>query len=98
MKSILRALALTGMIGLGAAGAQAQTRVFVGVRAPIVAAVPPCPGVDYVWTPGYYSGAVWFPGRWNYRGYAYGVYGRDHVVARDFHRDFRYDRDLRGRR
>jgi hypothetical protein len=54
--------------------------------------------VDYVWTPGYYSGAVWFPGRWNYRGYAYGVYGRDHVVARDFHRDFRYDRDFRGRR
>jgi hypothetical protein len=100
MKSILRALALIGMIGLGAAGAQAQTRIFVGVGTPIVAAVPACPGVGYVWTPGYYSGAVWFPGRWIYRGsgYGYGVYGRDRVVARDYHRDFHYDRDFhRGR-
>lgn len=70
MKSILRALALTGIIGLGAAGAQAQTRVFVGVRAPVVvAAVPACPGVGYVWSPGYYAGAVFVPGRWVYRGY-----------------------------
>jgi len=97
MKSILRALALTGILGIGVAGAQAQTRVFVGVGAPIVAAVPPCPGVGYVWTPGYYSGTVFFPGRWIYRGY-----DRDRVVVRDFHRDvhrdFRYDRDFRGRR
>jgi hypothetical protein len=102
VKSILRALALTGIIGLGAAAAQAQTRVFVGVGTPIVAAVPACPGVGYIWTPGYYSGAVWFPGRWVYRGYGYGVYGRDRVVAGGFHngyaRDFRYDRDFRGRR
>jgi hypothetical protein len=34
MKSILRALALTGILGFGAAGALAQTRVFVGVGAP----------------------------------------------------------------
>jgi len=70
MKSILRALALTGILGLGAAGAQAQTRVVVGVgfRAPaVVAAVPPCPGVGYVWTPGYYAGTVFVPGRWVYR-------------------------------
>ncbi len=83
MKSILRALALTGILGLGAAGAQAQTRVFIGVRPAIVAPVPPCPGVGYIWAPGYYSGAVWFPGRWVYRGYDRGV------VVRGFHRDYR---------
>ena len=97
MKSILRALALTGILGISAAGAQAQTRVFVGVGAPVVAAIPACPGVGYVWTPGYYSGAVFVPGRWVYRGF-----DRDRVVVRDFHRDahrdFRYDRDSRGRR
>lgn len=74
MKSILRALALTGILGLGAAAAQAQVRfgvgIGVGVPAPmVVAAVPPCPGVGYVWTPGYYAGAMWIPGAWVYRGY-----------------------------
>jgi hypothetical protein len=98
MKSILRALALTGILGLGAAGAQAQ-RVFVGVRAPVVvAAVPACPGVGYVWSAGYYNGPVFVPGRWMYRGF-----DRDRVVVRafhrDYHRDFRYDHDgYRGRR
>jgi len=90
MKSILRALALTGIVALGAAGAQAQ-RVVVGVRfgAPaVVAAVPPCPGVGYVWTPGYYAGAEFVPGRWVFRGPAPVV-----VVHRDYnHRDFRFDR------
>jgi len=75
-----------------AAAAQAQPRVFVGFRAPVVvAAVPACPGVGYVWSAGYYSGPVFVPGRWIYRGY-----DRDRVVIRDFHRDyhrdFRYDR------
>jgi hypothetical protein len=100
MKSILRALALTGILGLGAAaGAQAQTGVFIGVRAPIVAVIPPCPGDGYFWSAGYYSGPVWVPGRWVFRGY-----DRDRVVVRDFHRgdyhrDFRYDHDgFRGRR
>jgi hypothetical protein len=50
-----------------------------------------------VWAPGYYSGAVFIPGRWAYRGF-----DRDRGVVRDFHRDahrdFRYDRDSRGRR
>jgi len=90
MKSILRALALTGIVSLGAAAAQAQPRVVFGVRAPaVVAAVPACPGVGYVWTPGYYSGPVFVPGRWVFRG--------GPVIARDFHagyyhRDFRADR------
>jgi len=111
MKNILRALALTGILGLGAAAAQAQVRfgVRIGVPAPmVVAAVPPCPGVGYVWTPGYYAGAVWVPGAWMYRGYDRGYVG---VYAhRDFDhgyygRDFRADRDgyrghegFRGRR
>ncbi len=94
MKSILRALALTGILGLGAAaGAQAQTRVVIGVGAPVVAVVPACPGVGYVWTPGYYSGVVFVPGRWVFRGY-----DRDRVVVRDFHRDVRYGHDVHGRR
>ena len=87
MKNILRALALTGIIGLGAAAAQAQPRVVVAVRTPaVVAAVPACPGEGYVWVPGYYSYNVFAPGRWVYRGF-------DHrVVVRDYHRDFRYRR------
>jgi len=87
MKNILRALALTGILGLGAAAAQAQTRVFVGVRGPgVVAAIPACPGMGYVWTPGYYAGPVFVPGRWIYRGYEH------RVVVRDYHRDYRYHR------
>jgi len=98
MKNVLRALALTGILSLGAAGAQAQTRVFVGVRTPIVAAIPACPGDGYVWSAGCYNGPTFIPGRWVYRGF-----DRDRVVVRDFHRDyhrdFRSDRDgFRGRR
>jgi hypothetical protein len=84
MKSILRALALTGILSLGAAGAQAQ-RVFVGVRAPVVvAAVPACPGVGYVWSAGYYNGPVFVPGRWVYRGFD------RRVVVRDYRYGYRY--------
>lgn len=82
MKSILRALAFCGILGLAAAAAQAQ--VVVGFRAPraaVVVAVPPCPGVGYVWTPGYYAGAVWVPGSWIYRGYG-------HPVVRAYPHDF----------
>jgi WXXGXW repeat (2 copies) len=71
MKRFLRALALSGILATAAAAAQAQ--IFVGVRAPfrpaVVVATPPCPGVGYIWAPGYYAGAVWVPGRWAYRGY-----------------------------
>lgn len=106
MKSILCALALTGMMGLGAAGAQAQTRIYVGIGAPVVAAVPPCPGAGYYWTPGYYAGPVWVPGRWMYRGYDrddyyrarpdwdYGYSYRDHDRDDwDRDRDRHYDHD-----
>ncbi len=85
MKRILRALACTGILATVAAAAQAQ--IFVGVRAPLrpalVVAASPCPGVGYVWAPGYYAGAAWVPGRWMYRGY-----GR--VYAPAYRRDYRY--------
>ena len=50
------------------------------VPAPCVEVVPACPGVDYVWAPGYWSYRaahyVWVPGGWNYRPshVAYGHY------------------------
>lgn len=98
MKRFLRTLACTLFLGAVAAAAQAQTRVFVGVRAPfrptVVAAIPPCPGVGYTWVPGYYAGAIWYPGRWIFRGFDRGY------VVRAYHYDYgyrgyyrRYDRD-----
>lgn len=76
MKRILRTLALTGIVAAAAAAAQAQIVVGVGVApvAPVYANeyVPACPGVDYIWTPGYYVGHAWYPGRWAHR---------DHYVA-----------------
>jgi hypothetical protein len=93
MKNVLRALALTGVMGLAAAAAQAQVGIYVGAPvSPAYVAQPPCPGVDFVWTPGYYVGAAWYPGRWahraEYRGYDRGYAyhsdrGYDH--GRDFH-------------
>ena len=59
----------------------------------VVQAVAPCPGVDYVWAPGYWSyrpaGRVWVSGAWHYRagdndrghdhdGYHQGGHDRDH--------------------
>lgn len=101
MKNIVRALALTGILGAAAAAAQAQVGIAVGVRtAPVVAGVevgmPPSPGDGYVWQPGYYVGDVWYPGQWVYAGYgyaprAYGYYGGYRVYDHDDYR--RYDRD-----
>ena len=95
MKRMLRALVFCGILATAAAAAQAE--VFVGVRAPfrpaVVAAVPSCPGVGYIWAPGYYAGAVWVPGRWNYRGNGYGgprYFREDRGVY--YRHDFRYDR------
>ena len=101
MKNIVRALALTGILGAAAAAAQAQVGIAVGVRtAPVVAGVevgmPPCPGPGYVWQQGYYVGDDWYPGQWVYAGYgyaprAYGYYGGYRVYDRDDyyrHRDW----------
>lgn len=98
MKNIVRALALTGILGAAAAAAQAQVGIAVGVRtAPVVAGVevgmPPCPGDGYVWQQGYYVGSMWYPGQWVYAGYGYAPrsYGGYRVYYRDDYR--RYDRD-----
>lgn len=93
MKGILRALVMTGIIAAAAGAAEAQVAVGVrvGVAAPVVYSgyVPPCPGVDFLWTPGYYAGAVWVPGRWVHRDHY--VYAAPRAY-RDYHVDHRgYD-------
>jgi hypothetical protein len=85
MKGILRTLALTGIIAAAGAAAQAQVAFGVRVGPPVPVAVydnyvPACPGVGFVWTPGYYAGRAWVPGRWMHRdGYV------------DARRDYRFD-------
>ena len=100
MKNVLRTLALTGVVAAaavaGAAKAQAQVGVAVQVGAPVYygAYVPPCPGADFYWAPGYYAGTVWVPGRWVHRDHFY-------VVHRDYgfyHRDFDHRGWEHGRR
>ena len=92
MKNILRTLALTGVVAAAAVAGQAQAQVGVAVRvgapAPVYydAYVPPCPGVDFYWVPGYYAGTIWVPGRWmhrdrvyvEHRGYYYDHHDFDH--------------------
>jgi WXXGXW repeat (2 copies) len=103
MKGILRTLAFTGILGAAAAAAQAQVgiAVRVGPPAPVVYDnyIPACPGVGFIWTPGYYAGRAWVPGRWMHRdGYvvAHRDYGFDH---RGFdHRDYGYRGGDHGRR
>ncbi len=91
MKGILRTLALTGIVAAAAVAGQAQAQaqvgfaVRVGPSAPVYYGgyVPPCPGVDFIWTPGYYVGAAWVPGSWVHR-------DRFYVAHRDY-RDYHYD-------
>lgn len=112
-KSILLA-ALVGAAATAAMSANAGVRfgfafglpvpvvtapVVVTAPAPIVETAPPCPGVDYVWAPGYWSytstGYAWVRGGWNYHPRAdYGRYDRDHGHDRDNYRgdDHRGDR------
>jgi len=51
----------------------------------VVQTVAPCPGVDYVWVPGYWSyqvgGRVWVPGAWCHRP-AHIVFGHYHAGYR----------------
>ncbi|HEY3763100.1 MAG TPA: hypothetical protein VGN23_15245 [Verrucomicrobiae bacterium] len=55
--------------------------------AAVVETVPACPGVGYVWTPGYYTTAhAWVGGSWDYRpahfDHGRGYFGHD----RGYHR------------
>ncbi len=49
--------------------------------APIVEVAPACPGVEYVWAPGYWlyqsDHYVWIPGGWNYH-HSHVRYGHYH--------------------
>ena len=62
--------------------------------APVTAVqtIPPCPGVGYVWTGGYWSnlptGRVWVPGAWHYRS-AYVTYVNGRHEARDGYGEYR---------
>ena len=55
--------------------------VYAPAPVTVVQTVQPCPGVNYVWTPGYWSyypsGRVWVSGAWHYRAAGYDR-GHDH--------------------
>ena len=48
----------------------------------VVVTAPPCPGPDYVWTPGYWTVSnyqrAWVPARWQYRPAQAVYYGHVH--------------------
>jgi hypothetical protein len=94
MKGVLGAfvLAAASLIPAAAAHAQVGIAVQIGPPAPAYYAgyVPPCPGPGYIWTPGYYAGAAWVPGRWAYRAY-YGGPRYYHHDAYYYHRDRDWD-------
>jgi hypothetical protein len=81
MKRVLGALVLAAATLLPAAAAHAQVAVRVGPAAVVYAT--PCPGPGYIWTPGYYAGAVWVPGPWAYRAYYRPYYA--HPYAHYYH-------------
>jgi len=77
--------ALLGAAAMSA-NAGVRFGVFIGLPLPVVFSTPvvyapapvtvmqtapPCPGVDYVWAPGYWSyrpdGRIWVSGAWHYR-------------------------------
>ncbi len=66
MKSILRTLALSGVVAAAAVAGQAQAQAQVGIAVRVGPSapayyddyVPPCPGLDFIWTPGYYAGGL----------------------------------------
>src|ERR1700690_728322 len=95
---------LAALLSVAAMSANAGVRFGVSVGFPtpvvyapasapvtVVQAIPPCPGVGYVWAPGYWSylqtGRVWVSGAWHYRA---GDNDRGH--DRDGHNHGGYDR------
>jgi hypothetical protein len=100
-KWMLGAALAVGVVGMGAAPAQAA-RVGIYIGAP-AAYVPPCPGPGYVWVAGYRANGYWVPGYWNYPAVGPRVvvrgYGWDHDRYRGpypEHRGFdgrHFDRD-----
>jgi hypothetical protein len=77
-KWMLGAALAAGVVGMGAAPAQAA-RVGIYIGAP-AAYVPPCPGPGYVWVAGYWENGYWVPGYWNFVGVGVGPVIRGGVV------------------
>ena len=95
MKRVLGAFVLAAATLIPAArahAAQVGIAVQIGPPAPAYYAgyAPPCPGPGYIWTPGYYAGAVWMPGRWVYHTHYYGSRYYDHD-AYYYHHDRDWD-------
>ncbi len=69
-RNILRNLIFATLVATTASRSFAGVVVSITVAPPPlpVYAQPPCPGEDYIWTPGYWSygptGYVWVPGAW----------------------------------
>ena len=100
MKPTLRTLALTGIVAAAAMAGQAKAQAQVGIAVQVGpqgyyydAYAPPCPGPDFYWTPGYYAGSYWVPGRWAHREH-YAYDRDDHYYHRDYDRHD-YDRHYR---
>jgi hypothetical protein len=89
-------LLLAALVGAAAMPANAGIRLGISLGLPlpvvvstpvaaapvaVVQTVPPCPGVDYVWAPGYWAyyptGRVWVRGAWCHRP-AHAGYGHYH--------------------
>jgi hypothetical protein len=68
LKKWMLAAALTaGVVGMGAAPAQAA-RVRIGVAIGAPGYVAPYPGPGYVWVNGYWANGYWVPGYWSFVG------------------------------
>ncbi|MBV8115155.1 MAG: hypothetical protein JO300_10465 [Silvibacterium sp.] len=99
MKPTLRTLALTGIVAAAAIAGQAKAQAQVGIAVQVGpqgyyygAYTPPCPGPDFYWTPGYYAGSYWVPGRWVHREHYYVHDWDDHYYHRDYGY-YRHDHD-----
>ena len=77
-KWMLGAALAAGVVGMGAAPAQAaRGGIYIGAPA---AYVPPCSGPGYVWVAGYWANGYWVPGYWNFVGIGVGPGLRGGVV------------------
>ncbi len=77
-KWMLAAALAFGIVGMGAAPAQAaRVRVYIGASA--------YPGPGYVWVNGYWANGYWVPGYWTYVGVGPGFRGGI-VIGHGWHR------------
>jgi len=82
----IKVILAAALLGVAAVSASAGVRFGISIGLPVVSApvvfpapvapvtvvptAPPCPGVDYVWVPGFWSygpcGRCWISGAWQY--------------------------------